>query len=716
MDLLKKLFKAFNSAQTPWQMSLALSLGMAMGLTPFSGLQTIALIFLVFIINIHLGLFLVSSTFFAGIAYIADPMFEQLGFAILTNESLEELFISFYNSGFIRLTYFNNTLVMGSSLIAFTLLIPMYFILNKVVYLYRDKIAAKLSQYRIFKILGVEVTDKKDKIIRIWGAGVFVALSIIVGVFGYLFMDTLAKSALRAGLAKVTSKNVDIASVDVSFSNSRLDINALDIYDAKESSFKSENIAINIDFNQLLFQKYHIENIDIVGMRFNEPRTHDAKGAVESASSLSNSSSSSTKASSSKNNHSENSSVASAFPTPQTLIDRAGLSSVKTVDDAKVKLKAIEKKYTDALEKDFSDKEIKSIKNDLKYLRQKVKAKDTSTITADIKKIKQLRDTLKEKKRLASQLKKDFKADKKAIKIILKDVKKAGLSDYANLSENYKLDAKGGVNVVGVLFGDKTKSFTSSFLKYYKMVKPYLSDDAKEEVIPPRGEGRWVKYKELNSQVDTWVKNVDITGIYDGQAFNANIKDISSNQKLLVKPMTLVVKSEGGLLKGLDLGLTKLENASYTFRADAKTNDYESVDAKAKLAYTKTKFSSKYLDDVNSFDVDMKLQGKVESPKFDISSNLDEKLKKVFAKVLKQKVAKYKKELKNIIDKNTKDSLASLTGDSDAIEAIEKKLNAKLGGVQSSENDLDNTESKLKDNAKSKLKSKASKFLKKFKF
>lgn len=33
-DLLKKLFKAFNSAQTPWQMSLALSLGMAMGLTP----------------------------------------------------------------------------------------------------------------------------------------------------------------------------------------------------------------------------------------------------------------------------------------------------------------------------------------------------------------------------------------------------------------------------------------------------------------------------------------------------------------------------------------------------------------------------------------------------------------------------------------------------------------------------------------------------------
>ena len=131
-------------------MSLALSLGMAMGLTPFSGLQTIILIFIVFIINIHLGLFLVSAGFFAGLAYIFDPVFEQLGFAILNNPSLQEMFTSAYNSGFMRLTYFNNTLVMGSSIVAFSLLLPMYFILNKVVYLYRDKIAAKLSQYKIF--------------------------------------------------------------------------------------------------------------------------------------------------------------------------------------------------------------------------------------------------------------------------------------------------------------------------------------------------------------------------------------------------------------------------------------------------------------------------------------------------------------------------------------------------------------------------------------
>ncbi len=713
IDLLKKLFKAFNSAQTPWQMSLALSLGMAMGLTPLSGLQTIVLIFLVFIINIHLGLFFVTSTFFAGVAYLFDPLFEQLGFYILTNEALRELFTSLYNSGIMRLTYFNNSLVMGSSVIAFTLVIPMYFVLNKLVYLYRDKIAAKLSQYKIFKTLGIQVTDKKDKIVRIWGAGVFVALSIMVGVFGYMFMDTIAKSALRSGLSKVTSKSVDIAGVNVSFENSRMDVEGLNIYDAKESTFKSKNIAIDIDFNQLVLQKYHIENVDVVGMRFNEPRVHDTK--AETKTKVVNSSSTSIKKDDAKSDDAQSMDLASAFPTPQTLIDRAGLGSVKIVDDAKETVATIEKKYKDALEKDFSDKEIASIKNDLKYLRHKVKTKDTSTLSSDIKKIKRLRDTLQEKKRLASQLKKDFKADKKAMKSVLADVKQAGLSDYTHLSNSYKLDAKGGVNVIGVLFGDKTKSYTSSFLKYYTLLKPYLEDDDKEELTPPRGEGRWVRYKEQDSQVDIWIKNVNITGVYDKEAFSATIKNMSSDQKLLNKPTTLVVKSDGKLQKALDLGLTKLTKANYTFRADAKTSDYKRVEAKAKVAYTQTKFSSKYLDDVNSFDVEMQLEGKVEAPKWNVSSNLDEKLKKVFAKVLKKKVAKYKKELKNLIDKNTKDSLASLTKDSKTIDKIMRKLDVSMEGVISSEADLDNTEKKLGDNAKKKVKDKAGKLLKKFK-
>ena len=60
-------------------------------------------------VNIHLGLFFVSSAFFAGIAYLFDPVFERIGYALLTSEGLNGLWTVWYNIGLMRLSYFNNT-------------------------------------------------------------------------------------------------------------------------------------------------------------------------------------------------------------------------------------------------------------------------------------------------------------------------------------------------------------------------------------------------------------------------------------------------------------------------------------------------------------------------------------------------------------------------------------------------------------------------------
>jgi len=65
MQFLLKLFKALNSAQTPWQVTFAITIGMVAGLTPLSGIQTVVIFFLAFLLNIHLGLFFASSAFFA---------------------------------------------------------------------------------------------------------------------------------------------------------------------------------------------------------------------------------------------------------------------------------------------------------------------------------------------------------------------------------------------------------------------------------------------------------------------------------------------------------------------------------------------------------------------------------------------------------------------------------------------------------------------------
>ena len=57
MQFLLKLFKALNSTQTPWQVTFAITLGMVAGLTPLSGIQTVVIFFLAFLLKgaIHLA-------------------------------------------------------------------------------------------------------------------------------------------------------------------------------------------------------------------------------------------------------------------------------------------------------------------------------------------------------------------------------------------------------------------------------------------------------------------------------------------------------------------------------------------------------------------------------------------------------------------------------------------------------------------------------------
>jgi uncharacterized protein (TIGR03545 family)/uncharacterized protein (TIGR03546 family) len=707
VDFFIKLFKAFNSSQTPWQMSLAISLGMAMGLTPFSGWQSILIIFFVLIINVHIGLFLVSSAFFAGLAYMFDPLFESLGHQILTAAALESFFTSAYNTSIVRLTYFNNTLVMGSSVVAFLLLAPMYFVLNAVVYIYRDKIAAKLQQYTIFKTLGISISDKKDRFLRIWGFGVFAVLAGVVSAFVLLFLDPLTKLSLEKSLSLVSNKDVAIDDVEVSLKEGSLKIKGLDIYKDGISSLQAELIAADLDFNQVLLNRYHIEDVKIQGLKFDQKSDAQAKTASEQKND--------TKEKSSKNEKISFDIDTSSLPEPQTLLSRMNLSSDKNYNKAIGEYEAIESKYKDALDKDFSKEEISSLKSDAKEIKEKLnkikkiksfKPEHLSLINSTLDDVKKLRKDIKQKSKKIKALKKEFKKDKELISNLSKDILQGAKKDYDNLSENYRFNKQGGMNVVGVLFGNDIKSYLDTALTYYELAKPYLKSE-EEPPAPPRGEGRWIRYKEFGSSVDLLVKNVDIEGTYETNTFKANMKNISSNQELLGRAFTLNLNSNGKLSREINLGLTKLKSSDFKIDAKAKSMDYVSFLADAKLHYTNAVFSSKELKSLKEFNVYANMSKEITSPDIKVKSDLDEKLKGIFEQVIKEKLTKYKKELKELIDKNTKERLAKLGVKNKDIEKVSKLLDSSLDEYTDIDAQLGKDEKSLKSKAKGGLEDKA---------
>ncbi|QFR49100.1 TIGR03545 family protein [Sulfurimonas lithotrophica] len=714
LDFFIKLFKTFNSSQTPWQMSLSISLGMAMGLTPFIGWQSIVIVLFVLVINIHIGLFIVSSAFFAGIAYLLDPTFESLGYNILTNPNLQDLFTTAYNSSLMRMTYFNNTLVTGSSVVAFALLIPMYFVLNSLVYIYRDKIAGVLQKYTIFKFLGIEVSGKKDRFLRIWGFGVFAILGTLIGVFILVFLDPLAKIALEKSISKATDKNVQIDNVNLSLKEGALKIDNLNIFENGVSSFRSKNIGVDIDFNQLLFNRYHVNNLSVKGMEFKQ--STDAKVQQKEIKKQKESSSPSLDFGSID------------LPKPETLIANMGLSSTTNYENAEKEFNSIEKKYKDIVDKYFSKDELKSIKADVEKIKsnlkkiqkiKKLKPEHYDLISNALEDIEKLRKTIKQKRKVLKTLKNDFEKDKNILRKFSDELINGAKNDYENLSKNYRFDEQGGINVVGALFGNNIKGYLKTFLDYYEVAKPYLSSK-EEPPAPPRGEGRWIKYKELNSLADIYVKNIDIDGIYETHKFLANIKNISSNQKLINKPVSLNIKSDGKLSKNIDFKIVKLQKADYNLNLNAKTLDYITIDADAKINYAKTQFSSKNLKNLKEFYIDIILSKEIYSPNIKVKSDLDKKLKDIFQKAIEEQVLKYKNRLKELIDSKMQEKLKKLGLKNSEIVKLGALLNGSLDDFSNTEQLLNSYEKELKSQAKNRLKEKATEkvgdLLKSFKF
>ncbi|MCW9027038.1 MAG: hypothetical protein OQJ77_06945, partial [Thiovulaceae bacterium] len=524
------------------------------------------------------------------------------------------------------------------------------------------------------------------------------------------------KKTLQSFISKTTNKNVHIKNVNVSLKNGTLDINDLNIFKNGVSSFNAREISAKIDFNQLLFNRYHIMNLEIKGMEFNQAT--DAKVKVEKKGTK---------------EHTDSKMTSFNFDTssiikPQELISNMELSSSKNYKKALNDFEGIENKYKNAIENDFSKEELENIKSEIDKIKlqlkeikkiKKLKLTHLELISNSLDDIEKLRKKLKEKRKKLKQLKQEFKEDKKSLINFSNDIVKGANTDYENLSQNYRFNKEGGVNVVGVLFGKTIKEYLSSFLTYYELIKPYLKKE-QELASPKRGEGRWIRYKELNSQVDVLVKNIDIDGLYESNKFIANIKNASSNQILLNMPIVLKIKSEGKLSKNIDFGLAKLKSANYIIDAEAKTLDYDTISADAKMNYFKTKFSSEKLKSIKEFYIDIKLSKKISSPHIMVKSDLDNKLRDIFQKTIKEQLAKYKDKLKKLIDTKMQSELKKLGLKSSEISKLEKLLGASLDDFSRTDKLLNKYEKELKseskDRAKEKVKEKVGDLLKSFKF
>ncbi len=152
--ILKQIFsllKVLNSDTGENQIAAGIACGLILGFAPMFSLQTLLVFILLFFLRIQVGAAFASAFFFALIAYIFDPVFNNVGITILEMDSLKGLFTTLYNLPIIPFTKFYNSVVMGAGVTSIVLA-PIIFLLSKMLIVkYRIKVLEKFKQTKFWK-------------------------------------------------------------------------------------------------------------------------------------------------------------------------------------------------------------------------------------------------------------------------------------------------------------------------------------------------------------------------------------------------------------------------------------------------------------------------------------------------------------------------------------------------------------------------------------
>lgn len=149
---LRYLAKALILETTPRQLAWGFALGMVIGLVPKGNLIAVSLMTLFCALRINLAAGTAAIALFAWVGMYLDPVSHRLGHFLLTHDALKSYWTTLAGMKVVPWTNFNNTVVLGSTLIGLAALLPVYFITRPVFAKFAPKLAEHVKKYRLVSV------------------------------------------------------------------------------------------------------------------------------------------------------------------------------------------------------------------------------------------------------------------------------------------------------------------------------------------------------------------------------------------------------------------------------------------------------------------------------------------------------------------------------------------------------------------------------------
>lgn len=139
-------FETLNDAPLP-ELAYGFVLGMFLGLIPFS-INSLIITLLIAFLKVDKLSGIIATGIFASLGIMFDPIAHMIGYALLVKATfLKPLWTLLYNTPFLPFSGYNNTVIMGNTVLALILCWPIYGGIIKFINYYRLTGAVKYSKF-----------------------------------------------------------------------------------------------------------------------------------------------------------------------------------------------------------------------------------------------------------------------------------------------------------------------------------------------------------------------------------------------------------------------------------------------------------------------------------------------------------------------------------------------------------------------------------------
>ena len=292
------LLKHLHSDDTPGQVGAGLALGAILGLTPLLNLHNVVVLIFIIMLRVSFSGALLGWLLFTPLGFAFDPLFDALGHRLLLETpALTGMWTTLYNTPVVPLTNFNNTVVLGSLVVALALFLPLNALGRFGVRRYRAAVQVWVRHHQPPPPPPVPGTTSARRypppsrparrvggggLIRWQGAGpLLLFVGLLVGGW-LLFADRLAKRAFESVGTAIVGAKVEVGRLHLDLSHGKVALNGLVVASPDEpfkNLLEADELTADIGVAPLLEKKVVIDRLAANGLRFGTARQADGRTA-----------------------------------------------------------------------------------------------------------------------------------------------------------------------------------------------------------------------------------------------------------------------------------------------------------------------------------------------------------------------------------------------------------------------------------------------------